>query len=423
MNYVVSDSNLISVADAIREKGGTSEELAFPQEWIEAIQNISTSSGKEIKKVSFTHIPETDETTFTFTNPLYPNLPKVVICDLDEEIFQGEEISMNITTAFIIIPCLARGTNSSYNIYHEIIRYANATDPSTGNKRANCQTTTSGNCPGYTDGGRTIRVPGHNATDCRYKTDAPYIVSCYYWEDDLEEWQKPDYLYTIDDMAMGKLQEDIIITSTDIKKYAFYGCNMKTLTLLNATNLKTNTHEGLFQNCQNLTTIHLPKLISVGSTHNVFDGCTKLTTIDAPEFKDLGDYCFSNCTSLVNVVLPKVTSLYRSFVNDTKLQVLDLSIKNEKPSITLAFQGDTVFKTLIIRCEIGVAGLSNINAFNNSPFASGKTGGTLYVPQDLITAYQSATNWSTILNYPNNQILPIEGSIYETQYGDGTLIE
>lgn len=69
--------------------------------------------------------------------------------------------------------------------------------------------------------------------------------------------------------------------------------------------------------------------------------------------------------------------------------------------------------------------LANINAFNNTPFASGKAGGTLYVPSALISSYQSATNWSTIFGYGNgaqNQILPIEGSIYETQYADGTPI-
>ena len=67
--------------------------------------------------------------------------------------------------------------------------------------------------------------------------------------------------------------------------------------------------------------------------------------------------------------------------------------------------------------------MANVNALNNSnPFANGKSGGTLYVPADMISSYQSATNWSTILGYANNQILPIEGSIYETQYVDGTPI-
>jgi len=79
--------------------------------------------------------------------------------------------------------------------------------------------------------------------------------------------------------------------------------------------------------------------------------------------------------------------------------------------------------TLILRQETKVAGLSNINSFGYTPFASDGSGGTLYVPSALISSYQSATNWSTILGYANNQILPIEGSQYENYYADGTAIE
>ena len=58
--------------------------------------------------------------------------------------------------------------------------------------------------------------------------------------------------------------------------------------------------------------------------------------------------------------------------------------------------------------------LGNVSAFTGTPFASGGTGGTLYVPQDLISSYQADTKWSTVLGYnANNQIKAIEGSPYE----------
>ena len=66
--------------------------------------------------------------------------------------------------------------------------------------------------------------------------------------------------------------------------------------------------------------------------------------------------------------------------------------------------------------------LVNINAFTNTPFASGKAGGTLYVPSALVSEYQAATNWSTILGYSTNSIAAIEGSEYENAYADGTSI-
>lgn len=65
--------------------------------------------------------------------------------------------------------------------------------------------------------------------------------------------------------------------------------------------------------------------------------------------------------------------------------------------------------TLVIR-QNTVAQLAIVNHFNNTPFASGGDGGTLYVPQALISSYQSASNWSTLLGYANNQIKSIEST-------------
>ena len=44
-NYSVSGSDLISVADAIRTKGGTSASLSFPAGFVSAIGNIPTGGG------------------------------------------------------------------------------------------------------------------------------------------------------------------------------------------------------------------------------------------------------------------------------------------------------------------------------------------------------------------------------------------
>lgn len=44
-NYVVSDTSLTAVADAIRTKGGTSANLTFPTEFVSAINAIPTGGG------------------------------------------------------------------------------------------------------------------------------------------------------------------------------------------------------------------------------------------------------------------------------------------------------------------------------------------------------------------------------------------
>ena len=44
-NYLVTDTELTSIANAIRTKGGTSESLSFPTEFVSAIGNISGGGG------------------------------------------------------------------------------------------------------------------------------------------------------------------------------------------------------------------------------------------------------------------------------------------------------------------------------------------------------------------------------------------
>lgn len=158
-----------------------------------------------------------------------------------------------------------------------------------------------------------------------------------------------------------------------------------------------------------------------------FNGRTAITRLFLPNWNDTQNRsnAFANMPNLEYAVLPKNTRIYNTaFANDTKLKAVDFlgSTGNGFSGSSMAFSSANAFKVLVIRLTSGVCRLNSTAVFNSCPFASGKAGGTLYVPQDLIASYQAATNWSTILGYANNQILPIEGSIYETQYADGTPI-
>ena len=92
------------------------------------------------------------------------------------------------------------------------------------------------------------------------------------------------------------------------------------------------------------------------------------------------------------------------------------------------FSGCSALTTLVLRG--GKKSLQNINAFNNTPFKSGGTGGTIYIPKALYdhlgdgtsNDYKATTNWSTINGYGTITWAKIEGSVYETQYVDGTPI-
>lgn len=162
-----------------------------------------------------------------------------------------------------------------------------------------------------------------------------------------------------------------------------------------------------FQNCRNLETLNTPNLTKLksgyySSSTYTFQGCSKLKGVVFPSFNNNGidSYVFQNCTALT----------YADFKDLTKLGGADVFT-------------NTGLNVLVIRRTSGVTTLQGVNNFNSSPFASSGTGGTLYVPSALISSYQSATNWSTLLGYANNSIQAIEGSYYETHYADGTVIE
>lgn len=101
------------------------------------------------------------------------------------------------------------------------------------------------------------------------------------------------------------------------------------------------------------------------------------------------------------------------FRSMTNIKSIVMSTHSASSILQNCFYGCTSLKDLVILRPDGIQSLNNINAFASTPFASNGSGGTLWVPQNLISAYQAATNWSTIIGYTNNQIKQIEGSIWE----------
>ena len=61
-DYVVSDSSLEAVADAIRAKGGTSAQLEFPADFVAAIGNIPAPGGGHFTVLQGTKTPSSNAT-------------------------------------------------------------------------------------------------------------------------------------------------------------------------------------------------------------------------------------------------------------------------------------------------------------------------------------------------------------------------
>lgn len=229
--------------------------------------------------------------------------------------------------------------------------------------------------------------------------------------------------YSIEEIGSNSFTGDIIYNGTRLHPYMFAGSTITSFESDTVTSMSdvggTGNGDHVFYNCKQLRSVRFANSVGTGSGGYQLAGCTALVNVSMPKQTSLGQYMFYGDTALEVIVLPSLTGNMNgnTFRGCTKLKAVDM--KQSSATSQNTFYGCTVLDTLILRGST-VTTLTNINAFTNTPFASGKSGGTLYVPQSMIASFQSASNWSTILGYANNQILAIEGSTYETKYADGT---
>lgn len=177
-----------------------------------------------------------------------------------------------------------------------------------------------------------------------------------------------------------------------------------------------------FYGCTNLESVELPdEITTIGSY--VFCNCSNATNINLTNITTIGQQSFNGVTC--NLVFPKLTTTTNTVNTLSTFKGYKVDFGKDFYSMNnWTFNGmndTTPMDTVILRRSISAVTLTGISGWGGK-FTNG-TGGTLYVPQALIETYQSATNWSTILGYENNQILPIEGSQYEYYYANGTPIE
>lgn len=179
---------------------------------------------------------------------------------------------------------------------------------------------------------------------------------------------------------------------TKVGPYGFGSC--KNLTSVNLPNVITIESSG-FINCRLLKNVTLPKVTSIGD--NGFNS-TGLESISLPSCTTLGSNSFFATQQLVLAILPLVTSISGFCFNYSSVQKIDTSsltsIKNS------AFYNTKQLDTLILR-NSSVCALENVNAFQDTKIAAGT--GYIYVPDNLVDSYKTATNWVTFAN----QIKPI----------------
>lgn len=220
----------------------------------------------------------------------------------------------------------------------------------------------------------------------------------------------------INDVAMGTAPSGALVldTATSIAQHAFH--NNKNITSVSAPNV-TSIEAQAFNGCTNLTSAYLPNVITTGQS--MFES-TGLIELSLPKATSIANYAIRSCASLKRLFLPKLGAYSEiggyGLQNCGSLEVIDFGLANVSlPSMP----ANTPLHTLILR-RTTVASLGANGLNNSTAFASGGTGGDIYIPKSLYDQlgtgtndYKSATNWSAYDGYGTITWHAIEGSIYE----------
>lgn len=203
--------------------------------------------------------------------------------------------------------------------------------------------------------------------------------------------------WTTDGIADGSEPNgDIEISSATLARYAFASkSNLGKVAITNA----TTAAEGSFR-YSNFDVLSFDKLSTSTYTATYFLGNTSGNAI---VFK-------GSLTNIAN---------WQYWFRNVSVGTIDFSESFESFN-SGNFYNTTAISKLILRNKSQVVSVNaDTGILNNATKALALT---VYVPSDLISQYQAASNWS--VGYANNPDLfqPIEDSIYETQYADGTPI-
>lgn len=134
------------------------------------------------------------------------------------------------------------------------------------------------------------------------------------------------------DTSTLKRFQFVKVESLTLGEFAFANCQLQQINLPNLTFLP----KGCFSNCTRLSSIKLPRSLEV-IEESCFRHCVSLSLIEFPLFLNkIGRDAFNECKSLTEVVLPEVSYCMEAF-GDTSLTKLEM------PS-TLRVLSNTTFK-------------------------------------------------------------------------------
>lgn len=113
----------------------------------------------------------------------------------------------------------------------------------------------------------------------------------------------------------------------------------------------------------------------------------EILTIGDTNFKDLVE---GTMTTIKDDTITKISQAFYRCITLKKADFSNVS----KIEGNYAFYACSSFETLVLRIN-QVVSLISTSSLSNTPIATSSTEGYIYVPDNLVESYKTATNWST----------------------------
>ena len=382
--YLTNTTDLTKVASAIREKGGTSDPLIYPDGFVTAIQAIQAggSAPGTPGDITFYDYDGTIVTSWTLeelatktTLPDYPSHNGLICQGWNWSLadIKTTNRKMNVGAMYIT-------DDGKTRIYIRLEE--GRTSPMLGV------------CPNGTvtvdwgDGTTPDTLTGTDVTTVKWTPNHAYAAPGEY------------VIKLTVDGTMGFYGEFSLTSASAILRYSSSGDNRNyvyrsSVQKIEIGNGVTSIGNSAFYSCYSLASITIPNGVTniVGSA---FYSCYSLASITIPNgVTNIVDSAFNNCRSLASITIPNgITSIGDSAFNNC-YSLASITMPNGITSV-----GDSAFKN----CR-GVA-FYDFTACTTVPTLASTTAFTgipadcqIRVPAALVDAWKAATNWSTYASH------------------------
>ena len=381
--YLTNTTDLTKVASAIREKGGTSDPLVYPDGFVTAIQAIQTggsSTPGTPGDITFYDYDGTIVTSWTLeelaTKTALPDYPSHE--GLTCQGWNWSLADLKTTNRKMNVGAMYITDDGKTRIYIRLEE--GRTSPMLGVCPNGTVTVDWGDetTPDTLTGTSTTAVkwtPNH-----AYAAPGEYVIKLtvdgtmgFYGDLGsggaiLRYSSSSDNRNAVYKNSVQKIEIGNGVTS--IKQNAFNACySIISITIPNSI---TSIEESTFNTCSSLSSITIPNSVtSIGAS--AFNGCYSLSPITIPNsVTSILQQAFSRCFSLSSITIPdSVTSIASSvFYTCSSVAFYDFSNHTSVPTLS----NTNAFKNIAVDCQIRVQA-------------------------SLVDAWKAATNWSTYADH------------------------